>query len=72
VDGGKITSGGGEVNAQEKIKALKIALIWMLDMHDKMMSKVNHGASFYDGDTIKAMNEAPIYANQILKEIDKK
>ena len=39
------------------------ALNRMIAMHDMMMKKVNHGASFYDAETIMEMNEAPIQAN---------
>lgn len=46
---------------------LLAALKAMTAMHAKMMAKVNHGASFYDAETIAAMNDAPIIANAALR-----
>lgn len=48
------------------VKELAEALQAMLTMHDAMMSKTNHGASFYDAGTIKAMNDAPVQAKTAL------
>jgi len=38
------------------------ALERMNKMHNMMMEKINHGASFYDADTLREMNKAPIEA----------
>ena len=43
------------------------ALRRMLKMHEKMMDKVNHGASFYDAECLAEMNEAPAQAREALK-----
>lgn len=48
---------------------LIVALNNMLEMHDMMMSKVNHSASFYDAATIAAMNEQPAKAREVLKAV---
>lgn len=37
-------------------------------MHQLMMRKVNHGASFYDADTLSEMNEAPVQAERALNK----
>lgn len=37
-------------------------------MHCAMMKKINHGASFYDADCIRQMNEAPLAALAMTKE----
>lgn len=42
------------------------ALERMQRMHQMMMRKVNHGASYYDADTLREMNEAPIQAERAL------
>jgi hypothetical protein len=47
-----------------QIANLTIALERMLAMHDLMMKKVNHAASFYDPEFIKEMNEAPAHARR--------
>lgn len=48
---------------------LQIALARMLTMHEMVMSKTNVGASFYDADCIREMNEAPIQARRVLLDI---
>jgi len=49
------------VNAHDElVEALKR----MKRMWEMMMEKVDHGASFYDADTIREMNEAPLDANK--------
>lgn len=50
----------------ENEKALAKALESMLTMHDAMFKQTNVGASFYRGDTLAAMNEAPIEARRAL------
>lgn len=45
---------------------LRAALERMLKMHNAMMQKVNHGASFYDAELIREMAEAPIHAARLL------
>lgn len=52
---------------KEKISVLRSALQRMDDMHEKMMAKVNHGASFYDADCLREMNKAPIQAARALR-----
>lgn len=39
-----------------------VALERMLSMHNMMMAKVNHAASFYSADCLREMNEAPSQA----------
>ncbi len=51
--------------------ALLEALKRMVAMHEMMMEKVNHGASFYDGKTIQEINEAPVQARQIIKRVER-
>lgn len=53
-----------ELRAQNA--ALVAALERMLAMHDTMMTKVNHGASFFDADCLREMNEAPSQAAQAI------
>lgn len=50
----------------EQHAALVAALERMLAMHDTMMTKVNHGASFFDADCLREMNEAPSQAAQAI------
>jgi hypothetical protein len=45
------------------------ALERMVAMHDSMMKKVNHGASFYDVDCLREMNEAPIQAQVAIANV---
>lgn len=45
---------------------LRSALVRMMAMHEMMMKKINHGASFYDADCLREMNEAPIQAHNAL------
>ena len=47
---------------------LREALLRMINMHNLMMKKVNHGASFYDAECLKEMNEAPIEALQAVAD----
>jgi hypothetical protein len=49
---------------------LLAALKRMLSMHELMMKKVNHGASFYDGETLFEMNEAPVEAKNIITKVE--
>lgn len=49
---------------------LKVALEGMLEMHDLMMKKVNHKESFYDAQTLAAMNAAPLLARAALDSIE--
>ncbi|EDW0701128.1 hypothetical protein KV01_005664 [Salmonella enterica subsp. enterica] len=51
------------------INRLQIALARMLTMHEIVMNKTNIGASFYDADCIREMNEAPIQARRVLLDI---
>lgn len=51
---------------REQNAALVAALERMLAMHDTMMTKVNHGASFFDADCLREMNEAPSQAAQAI------
>ena len=46
------------------------ALYRMVRMYEIMMEKVNHGASAYDAECIREMNEAPIQAGLALKRKD--
>ena len=46
------------------------ALYRMIKMHEMMMRDVNHGASAYNGNCIREMNEAPIQAGLALKHED--
>lgn len=52
----------------ELVEALKR----MKRMWEMMMEKVDHGASFYDADTIREMNEAPLDANKALAKAEAK
>lgn len=57
------------MSATESIsKKLFDALSNMVSMHSAMMAKTNIGASFYDADTLRAMNDAPIAAGKALDE----
>lgn len=47
---------------------LLVALERMTKMHDLMMKKVNHGASFYDNECLREMNEAPIQAAKAIAD----
>jgi len=51
----------------ESEKILIAALERMIDMHNLMMEKVNHGANWYDAQCLREMNEAPIQACRALK-----
>jgi hypothetical protein len=42
----------------------------VLAMHDAMFKKTNVGASFYDAETLREMNEAPLEARRLLKELE--
>ena len=44
------------------------ALIRMDKMHEMMMAKVNHGASFYDAECLHEMNSAPIQAAKAIHQ----
>lgn len=50
---------------------LVAALQRMIAMHETMMKKTNVGASFYDADCIREMNEAPLQANRLLQKLKK-
>lgn len=54
------------MQAEQKIEMLRAALIRMDGLHSLMMKKANHGASCYDADTIREMNEAPLQATEAL------
>ena len=54
----------GLEEARQLIEELVSSLVRMNAMHDLMMKKVNHGASFYDAACIREMNEAPIQATK--------
>jgi hypothetical protein len=56
---------------QEAIDQLSAALARMYAMWEMMMAKVNHGKSFYDADTLREMNEAPIQAYKALALVGK-
>jgi hypothetical protein len=45
---------------------LFVALERMDKMHEAMMKKVNHKASWYDAECLREMNEAPIQAAHAL------
>ncbi|MHB8890263.1 MAG: hypothetical protein ACYC46_15740 [Acidobacteriaceae bacterium] len=45
---------------------LLAALERMDKMHDMMMQKINHGASFYDAECLHEMNSAPIQAHNAI------
>lgn len=45
------------------------ALSRMIKMHEMMMSKTNIAHSWYDAETLKEMNEAPVQASQALKTL---
>jgi hypothetical protein len=47
-------------------KTLFDALDRMSKMHHLLMTKINHGASFYDAECIREMNEAPVQAAKAL------
>lgn len=53
-------------------KALIVALERMVKMHDLMMKKVNHKASFYDAECITEMNEAPQQARILIDQLKEK
>ena len=53
--------------ANGKEEVLRAALIRMNKMHELMMKKVNHGASFYDAECLREMNEAPLQARKALE-----
>ena len=44
------------------------ALQRMRRLYGLMMEKADHGSSFWDAETIREMNEAPIEAERVLKE----
>lgn len=52
--------------SMEQRKQLKDSLSRMVSMHELMMDKVNHAASFYDGNCLAEMNEAPLQAKRTL------
>ncbi|EHN5171725.1 hypothetical protein KI912_001517 [Salmonella enterica] len=49
---------------------LQVALARMLTLHEMVMNKTNIGASFYDADCVREMNEAPIQARRVLLDIN--
>ncbi|QLZ60526.1 hypothetical protein HV079_15825 [Citrobacter freundii] len=49
------------------IAELGAAINALLDMQVRMVKQTNHGACFYDAETISAMNYAPIQAKQALE-----
>jgi hypothetical protein len=56
------------VNEDEIVGAMATALRRMLKMHDMMMQKIDHANAFYDAETIREMNEAPMQARQVLRD----
>lgn len=55
---------------QAKNAELLEALQRMCVMHEMMVKKTNFGASFYDAETITAMNEAPIQAALVIAKAE--
>ena len=49
-----------------RANALEDALKAMLEMHTDMLSKTNVGASFFNAEILKKMNDAPIQARNAL------
>lgn len=49
------------------VQELCAAIEALLDMQVRMVKQTNVGASFFDGETISAMNYAPIQARQALE-----
>lgn len=49
------------------VQVLCAAIEALLDMQVRMVKQTNVGASFFDGETISAMNYAPIQARQALE-----
>ncbi|MDH1321141.1 hypothetical protein N5C39_22475 [Enterobacter bugandensis] len=49
------------------VPELCTAIEALLDMHVRMVKQTNHSASFFDSETISAMNYAPIKARQALE-----
>jgi len=49
------------------VPELCAAIEALLDLQVRMVKQTNHGASFFDGETIAAMNYAPIQARQALE-----
>ena len=47
---------------------LQATLLRMLNMHHLMMSKIDHGKSWYDADCLREMNQAPSQARKVLQE----
>lgn len=63
------TGDGYLLSLVHEVETLRDALDAMLTMHCAMMEKTNHGASFYDADCIRQMNEAPLVAQAALKAL---
>lgn len=55
------------MSQQHTVDILRTSLHRMILMHEMMMAKVNHGASAYDADCIREMNEAPIQAKRAIE-----
>jgi len=49
---------------------LLAALQRMDRMHELMMKKVNHKASFYDAETLREMNEAPLQVRRAIAKAE--
>jgi uncharacterized coiled-coil DUF342 family protein len=49
---------------------LLAALKRMQALHDLMMKQANHGASFYQADCLREMNEAPIQAARAIAKVE--
>lgn len=56
---------------EEVIEQLGQSLARMYHMWELFMAKANHGNSFYDAETIRELNEAPIQAYRALALIGK-
>jgi len=54
----------------ETEKTLIAALKRMHALQNLMMKKVNHGTSFYDAETIREMNEAPVQAARAITDAE--
>lgn len=55
---------------EQTVASLHDALERMCEMHSMMMAKVDHGASTYDADTLREMNEAPAQAALAMANAD--